>query len=76
MDIDAIKGILGMYLMAYRESCPQYSDIMVIPVENEDDYQKDPAVASLLAEGYELIDINAFGDKDGRTASAIILGKK
>ena len=62
--------------MAYRASCPEYSDIQVIPVKDEDSVKADPEVAKLLAEGYEIIDINAFGDHNGRAASAVILGKK
>ena len=71
-----MAGILAFYLMAYRESCPEYSDIQIIPVKDEDSVREDPEVAKLLAEGYEIIDINAFGDISGRAASAVILGKK
>lgn len=76
MEKQEITGILAFYHMAYRASCPEYSDIQVIPVKDEDSVKADPEVAKLLAEGYEIIDINAFGDHNGRAASAVILGKK
>ena len=67
-----MTGILAFYHMAYRASCSEYSDIQVIPVKDEDSIKDDPEVAKLLAEGYEIIDINIFG----RAASAVVLGKK
>jgi hypothetical protein len=76
MEKQEMTGILAFYNMAYRASCPEYSDIRVIPVKDEDSVKADPEVAKLLAEGYEIIDINAFGDISGRAASAVVLGKK
>ena len=67
--------ILGMYFLGYRESFPEY-DIQVLPVKDEDSYQEDPAVAKLLAEGYQFLDMNAFWDHNGLAGYAVILGKK
>ena len=35
-----------------------------------------PPIARLFDEGYEFIDMNAFGDIGGRVGSVVILGKK
>ena len=76
MEKQTMAGILAFYLMAYRESCPEYSDIQIIPVKDEDSVREDPEVAKLLADGYRIIDMNAFGDHNGLTGYAVILGKK
>jgi hypothetical protein len=76
MDKQQLALILTMYYMGYRESFPEYADIQVIPVKDEDSYREDPAVAKLLADGYRFIDMNAFGDHNGLTGYAVILGKE
>lgn len=50
-----------MSLVAYREQCPEYADIQVIPVVDEDTYMDYPPIVRLFDEGYEFIDMNAFG---------------
>ena len=65
-----------MNLVAYREQCSEYADIQVIPVVDEDTYMDYPPIARLFDEGYEFIDMNAFGDICGRVGSVVILGKK
>ena len=70
-----MTGILAFYLMAYRESCPEYSDIQIIPVKDEDSVREDPEVAKLLADGYRIIDMNAFADHNGLAGYAVILAK-
>lgn len=65
-----------MNLVAYREQCPEYADIQVIPVVDEDTYMDYSPIARLFDEGYEFIDMNAFGDIGGRVGSVVILGKK
>lgn len=76
MTAEQLKGILAMNLMAYRIEYPEYADIQVVPVRDEELYKEDKDVATLLEEGYELIDMNAFGDANGRIGSVVILGKK
>ena len=65
-----------MNLVAYRVQCPEYADIQVIPVVDEDTYMDYPPITRLFDEGYEFIDMNAFGDISGRVGSFVILGKK
>lgn len=76
MTKEQIKRVLIMSLVAYREQCPEYADIQVIPVVDEDTYMDYPPIVRLFDEGYEFIDMNAFGDISGRVGSIVILGKK
>ena len=54
MTAEQLKGVLIMNLMAYTMEYPEYSDIQVVPIKDEELYKEDKDVAPLLEAGYEL----------------------
>lgn len=71
-----IMLFITLYKMCYREAYPEYKDIQVAVVRDENKNREDAVIKKYLKKGYRILDINAFGTfAEGHLSSAVILAK-
>ena len=71
-----IMLFITLYEMCYREAYPEYKDIQVAVVRDENKNREDAVIKKYLKKGYRILDINAFGTfAEGHLSSAVILAK-
>lgn len=69
------NNLVFFHEFAYRKAYPEYSDIRVIAVKDEDKYMENPNVAALLKDGYKVLTMDAFGSGFNRDGTMVILAK-
>lgn len=71
-----IMLLITFYEMCYREAYPEYKDIQVAVVKDENKIRENAVIKKYLKKGYRILDINAFGTfAEGHLSSAVILAK-